>query len=230
MAHFAQQYRVLALDLPGHGRSDAMDVWSADGYAGAIAAVVRHSAARDVVLVAHSMAGAYALLAAAAVPQVRALVVVDTLKDLDRLMSYEQAEAAVLNSYRADFPGAVRTMLPIYLYAPETPEHVRNRLQDEFLRAAPAHAVNVIEPLYKMDIRDAARRVPVPVRAINGTLGATNVEANRRYLADYGMAEMPGTGHYPMLERPEEFNRLLASVLESLPSSAGGGKRTHAKP
>ena len=58
--------------------------------------------------------------------------------------------------------------------------------------------------------------IDMPLRCINGTVKATRVEVNRRYARDYEALIMEGTGHFPMLERPEEFNRLLAEVVEEL--------------
>ena len=168
-AFFAPRHRVLSIDLPGHGQSSPFaGAWSAEGYAAAIRAVVDASGAQQVVLVAHSMAGAYALLAANA-PQVTALVLVDTLKNLDQLMTHENADRFMLQPYRRDFKAAVETLLPPHLYAPGTPPAVRARLQDEFLQADGGRAADIVEPLFRMDVRAAAKQVTVPVRAINRT-------------------------------------------------------------
>jgi pimeloyl-ACP methyl ester carboxylesterase len=46
----------------------------------------------------------------------------------------------------------------------------------------------------------------------------TAIETNRKY-ADFDAVLMEGVGHYPQLERPEEFNRELLRVLEELSAS-----------
>ena len=56
----------------------------------------------------------------------------------------------------------------------------------------------------------AGRRLTVPLRAINGDLYPTDVAANRKIKPDFDAIVMPHMGHYPMLERPDEFNRLVA--------------------
>jgi len=38
----------------------------------------------------------------------------------------------------------------------------------------------------------------------------------RRVKADFDAVIMLHMGHYPMLERPEEFNRLLASIIAEI--------------
>ena len=61
-----------------------------------------------------------------------------------------------------------------------------------------------------------SHRVTVPVRAINSDYQPTRRDHNQRYFRDYDVVEIAGTGHYPMLERPAELNRLLDQVLARL--------------
>jgi sigma-B regulation protein RsbQ len=214
--HLAGRFTVVEVDLPGHGRSDkTRTAWSASQYADDIAAAC--AGFDDVILVGHSMSGAYVCEAAPRIPQTRAVILVDTLKDLEQIMPPEQV-AEVLAMYRRDFRGAVENVLPKYLYSTDTPPDVRARIQAEFLAADPALAVAVIEPLYRMDLRETARRVAVPVRAINADYTPTNAEANRRYFRDYAAEIVARAGHYPMLERPAEFTAALDRVLDQLTS------------
>lgn len=216
-AFFADRFTVLRMDLPGHGKSSGFSgAWSSRRYADSIKAVIDDAGVPEVVLVGHSMAGAFTLEASLTSPQVRAVVLVDTLKNLDALMSYEQAERMLFSLYRADFRAAVESVLPAYLFAPTTPGEVKRRLQEEFLAVEPERAVELIKPLYKMDVRNVAQRVGVPVRAINSDFTPTNVEANRKVFSNYGLTEISGTGHYPMLEKPDAFNRALSDTLDSL--------------
>lgn len=47
----------------------------------------------------------------------------------------------------------------------------------------------------------------------NGDLFPPNIDANRKFLADFDAVVLPHTGHFPMLKRPDEFNRRLAELL-----------------
>jgi sigma-B regulation protein RsbQ len=42
------------------------------------------------------------------------------------------------------------------------------------------------------------------------------VAANRKLRPDFDAVIMKHMGHYPMLERPDEFNRLVAKVVAGL--------------
>jgi sigma-B regulation protein RsbQ len=62
----------------------------------------------------------------------------------------------------------------------------------------------------------------VPVRCINSGGGypfftPTAVEINKKY-ADYNAVIIPEVGHYPMLEKPAEFNQKLREVLKEFAS------------
>ncbi len=214
--HLASRYTIALIDLPGHGRSDKTRTrWSAAQYADDIKTVVEDLAARDVILIGHSMSGAYVCEAAPKIARTRAVILVDTLKNLDQVLPPEQV-AQQLALYRSDFRAAVEDVLPQYLFSRDTPPEVRARIQREFLAADPALAVQLIEPLYAMDLRETARRVAVPVRAINSDASPTNVEANRRAFGDFAYETIARSGHYPMLERPEEMNQALDRVLSQL--------------
>jgi pimeloyl-ACP methyl ester carboxylesterase len=60
----------------------------------------------------------------------------------------------------------------------------------------------------------------VPIRAINGDLWPTRSDVNRTITPDFQAVIMEGTGHYPMLERPAEFNRILLDMAGALQAPA----------
>ncbi|MEZ4400699.1 MAG: alpha/beta hydrolase [Kofleriaceae bacterium] len=213
---FAATHTVVALDLAGHGDAGGeRAAWSVAAYAADIAAVVRQLANARVVLVGHSMAGAYVVEASLGLPQVAAVVLVDTLKNLDRIIPPDQV-AQMLALYRTDYRATVENVLAPYLYAPTTPPQVQARLTAEFLQVAGPRAAQLLEPLYRTDIRVAAAQVTVPVRAINGDLHPTDDAVNRTYFRDYASTLLPGVGHYPMLEQPAAFAAALADTLAGL--------------
>jgi pimeloyl-ACP methyl ester carboxylesterase len=212
----AGRYTVVQLDLAGHGASGRDRArHSAEAYAEDIAAVVGAVDATRVVLIGHSMSGAYALLAAPRLPRTAALLLVDTLKNVEAVTPAAQVEE-MLGLYRRDFATAVANVLPRWLFAPGTPPAIAARLQREFLERTGDDAAALLEPLYGCDLRTAAARLDVPVRALNTDLHPTDVDANRRHFRDYAVRDLPGLGHYPMLEAPADFTAALAATLAEL--------------
>ncbi|WP_347218548.1 alpha/beta hydrolase [Chryseobacterium sp.] len=216
--YFAPKYHIIQIDLAGHGKSDSdRQDWNSSLYADDIKAVADAIDAQEIILVGHSMSGAYVLEASLKIPKVKALVLIDTLKDLDESFTEEQVEQ-ILSMYRSDFKNAVENILPQYLFAEQTPPAVKERVQREFLQNEPEKAINALKPLYQTDFKNIAKQVQVPVIAINSDASPTNLEGNRKYLKDYNYLTITGVGHYPMLEKPEEFNILLDEALKNLNS------------
>lgn len=215
--YFQKEHTIVKIDLAGHGKSGKNRIdWSGKLYADDINAVLNQIDVKKIILIGHSMAGAFVLKASLNSPNVQAVILVDTFKDLDQVITIEQAENMMFANYRKDFKNAIENILPRYLFCESTPLPIRKQLQEEFLKNEPIFAIKVLEPLYKMDLREIAKSITVPVRSINSSFTPTNSEINKKYFKDYNFVSIDNTGHYPMLEKPAEFNKLLLQVLKSL--------------
>lgn len=213
---FSQKYQVVQMDLPSHGRSGSVKIESSTDYAQAITAVAHEIDAEKVILIGHSMSGAYVLEAYPAIKNCSGIVIIDTLKDLDQLTDVETAEKMMFSSCRSDFSSAVENFFPKFLFTPKTPAEVQLRLKKEFLSRTGEEAVEALRPLYAMNVLKYAKEVEVPVVAINSAYTPTSIENNRKYIKSYDAFFIEGTGHYPMLEDPENFNNKLEAVLNKL--------------
>ena len=211
------QYHIVQMDLAGHGKSDSSrKEWTSAGYADDIKAVADTVKSDAIILIGHSMSGAYVLEASLKIPKVKALILIDTLKNLDEAFTEQQAEEILFTQYMTDFKYAVENFLPQYLFVEQTPADVKERLQYEFLQNKPELAINLLRPLYKTDFNTIAKQVQIPVIAINSDASPTDLEANRKYLKNYDYVIIEGVGHYPMLEKPDEFNVILDGVIKRL--------------
>lgn len=212
-----ENYKIIQIDLGGHGKSDkSRKIWTSKQYVDDIKTVINQLNSFEIILVGHSMSGAYVLEASLEIPNVKAIILVDTLKDLDQVFTPEQAETFLYSNYRKDFKSAVENTLPQYLFVDSTPTLIKLQLQNEFLQNDSELAINAIKPLYEMDIQSIAKNINIPVRAINSDATPTDVENNRKYLKDYSFMTITGTGHYPMLENSTVFNELLKKTIEEL--------------
>lgn len=210
---FSDKFKVVTMDLPGHGQSDKLSSYSSAAYAQAIKQVADEIEAENIILVGHSMAGAYVLEAAPLINRVRAVVSVDMIIDLNQVFTYEQAEQYMFSACRQDYKAAVEGFLSKELFSPNSPEDVKQRVQRDLLSTDVEHAIAVLSPLYKMDLQATASKVMVPVRAINAEQYPTNAANNRNYIKNFEFETIANSGHYPMLERPAEFNKALEKIL-----------------
>ncbi len=214
---FKDRYNIVKMDLGGHGKSEKnRRNWTATQYAEDIKTVTNEINTDEIILIGHSMSGAYVLQAALDLPKVKALILVDTLKDLDQVFTPELAEQYMYRFYRKDFKSAIENIMPAYLFTKETPSSIKEQIQNEFVQNDAELAINALKPLYEMNLQKMAKLIRIPVRGIIADMEPVEVGNNNKYFKNYSSTIIKGTGHYPMLEKPKEFNTILQTVLEEL--------------
>jgi pimeloyl-ACP methyl ester carboxylesterase len=217
---FAADYTVVTVDQAGHGASGKdRKAWTVEALADDVAAVVKELGLKRVVLVGHSMGGSVALRAAKKLPGTAVAVVgVDTLQDAETKRP-EELVKSLIAGLEKDFKGTVGGMAAGLL-----PEKVDPKLKawigEKAATRDPAVQIALITDLFAFDLKTALKEAGVPVRCINSAGGfpfytPTAVETNKKY-ADFDAVTIPDVGHYPMLEKPKEFNDKLRDVLWGL--------------
>jgi pimeloyl-ACP methyl ester carboxylesterase len=216
-AHFAASRRMVAIDLAGHGESGlGRQRYTVEAFGADVKAVVESLDLRRVVLVGHSMGGPVILEAARLMPQrVVALVPIDTLGRVGEKTSPEEKQA-FLDPMRADFAAATRKFVRDFMFTPRSDPALADRIAQDMAAAPKDVALSALESLVDYDEAAALAAVKVPLRLINTDRWPTDLAAARKQKPDVQLAVMPGLGHFPMLEDPAEFNRLLERALKDL--------------
>ena len=215
---FAADYRVVALDLAGHGESGrGRETWTIASYGGDVAAVVESLELDRVILIGHSMGGDVVVDAARLLPgRATSMVWVDTYRTLGSPREPREIREFVA-PLRADFPGTVYAFTRS-LFGPNADSALVHNVATDMSRAPPEVAIPSIESSFSNDrvVPVVLEELDLPVIAINPDDGTTDVEALGRYGVEVVL--MPDVGHFPMLEAPERFNTLLAAVIDRLTS------------
>ena len=217
---FAADYRVVTLDQAGHGESGKdRKAWTATSLAGDVEAVVKDLGLKRVILVGHSMGGQVGLLAAKRMPgTVVAVIGVDTLQNAEFKFP-EDVRKQFMEAFEKDFKGTMRVGLGGLMHE-KTAADVKTWLLTRAEAQDPKMAIGLMRDLTGLDQKKLLKEAKVPVRCINSAGGfqfftPTAVEVNRKY-ADYDAVTIADVGHYPMVEKPAEFNRKLRDVLKEL--------------
>ncbi len=224
----ARRYRVVAVDLGGHGESGAdRSRFTVASLGADVQAVVEALRLERVVLGGHSLGAAVALDAARRLPgRVLGVVAVDALHDVERPAPRETVEKLAA-LYEEDFPGTMAAMVR-RMFPPGADPSVVDWVATRAAAARPGPAVAILRDFPDVDLARWMEEARVPVRAIQSGPPAsppTKLGVNRRH-GNYDAQFMDGVGHYPMLERPAEFNRRLEAAIAEIVAGAASRPRT----
>jgi pimeloyl-ACP methyl ester carboxylesterase len=227
--YFAEKYKVVTLDLGGHGESGLeRENWTIPTFGQDVVAVVEQLGLDQVVLIGHSMGGPVILEAARRMPErVIGLVGVDNFHDMDERYSDEQLEE-FLRPMRANFKEATENFVRSMFPATADSELVE-RVVSDMSSAPPELGVGAFKAIfhwYRDDFLTASQEIKAPLRCINSDVYPTNVEVNRRYFPSFEVSVMPGVGHFIQMEDPQTFNRLLEEAVEDFKRPADRGSQT----
>ncbi len=208
---FEKQYRVITLDLPGHGKSGSPQngPLTMELFARAIEAVRVEAKAGKVVLVGHSMGTPvireYARLYPA---QVAGLVPVDGVLHLSGSPNAPNPERVKGPDGRKNREAMIRGMFGKSATA-ALEEHILTMMLAPPERTAYQAMAATFDPSNWKDETFAE-----PALGIYADHSTADDPAYFKKIFPHGTTvEVPGTGHFVMMEKPEEFNKLLADFL-----------------
>ncbi|HUK73984.1 MAG TPA: alpha/beta hydrolase [Candidatus Bathyarchaeia archaeon] len=213
---FSARYRVIALDLPGHGDSGVeRQMWGIPQFGGDVRAVIEAERINHAILFGNSLGGPVAIEAALLIPEkIIAVVGVDTFQSLNYKVDPEEMQQRA-NAFRTNYSAALSRMVNALFHGDADPALVADT-ERRMSGTPPEAAYRIFLSMAGYDPSLAARRLRAPLRAINGDLYPTDVEGVRKLKSDFDVVVMKHMGHYPMLERAAEFDHLVAEMITKL--------------
>ena len=213
----AAHARLILIDLPGHGRSDKpQTAYTLDFFAKAVLTILQKEQVEKATFIGHSMgAAAICRVVHQAPEKVAGLVSVDGL--LCRPPGSPAEGLALVGGfgsphYREHAAGIISTFFPF----PGT-EVLRAEITAEMLQTPQHVMLGGMLALLSPDQPDwALPHVAAPVLVINGprpwwTPAFESYVRSLSTQSEYRL--MDGVSHFPMLEKPAEFNALLTNWL-----------------
>jgi pimeloyl-ACP methyl ester carboxylesterase len=210
---FASDHRVITLDLPGHGRSESPKdgELSMDVFARAVEAVRAEAGADRIVLVGHSMGAPVIRQYAHLYPDhVAGLVAVDGPLDM---RAFNEPPPGFPPPLTGPEGRAARETMIRSMFIAETAPALQEKILTMMLAAPEATAVGAMNAMFDPAIRwtDVIDSPAISVWA--GTATFRNDAATKELYPNHSATQLAGTGHFLMMEKPEEFNRLLGEFL-----------------
>jgi len=218
----AKEYRVVAIDLPGHGESDRnREEWTITSFAEDVKTVVEKLYQERVVLIGHSMGGLVALEATQLMPKnVIGVICVDAISNVESESQSDMMDR-VIAAFEADFEGTMNAYMP-RMFSPDADSSLVAWATKSSIESDKAMAVSIMRRFSEIDEKDLLSSAGVPVRCIYAAKDDPSgphsyVEINKKY-ADFNAVFVDGVGHFLHLENPKEVNHHLFTLLNEIDS------------
>jgi len=214
--YFAKKYKVITLDLAGHGASGRQRKdYTQEAFGDDVAAVVNAVGADKVILIGHSMSGTVILEANRLIKdKVIGLIAVDTLENFERLATAED-KAKYIEPMKKDFTKNSGLFVRDMFNKNANPRLIKQVVRN-VSRFDPQIAISTIENYFDTPVIPLLADVNVPLWCLNADLWQSYPEINSRYLKTYHLRIMAGLDHFLMLEAPDEFNRQLEDIISRI--------------
>ncbi|MFA5145339.1 MAG: alpha/beta hydrolase [Candidatus Omnitrophota bacterium] len=216
--YFAKKYRVIVLDLAGHGASGRQrKAYTQEAFGEDVAAVVNAVGADKVILIGHSMSGTIILEANRLIKdKVIGLVAVDTLENFEYMATPED-KIKYIEPLKKDFVKNSGPFMRDMFNKNADPKLVELVVRN-VARSNPEIAINTMEYYFDTPIIPLLADVNVPLWCLSADLWQQyqHPEINSKYLKSYHLRIMRGVGHFLMVEAPDEFNRQLDDIINQI--------------
>ncbi|MBN1112062.1 MAG: alpha/beta hydrolase [Bacteroidales bacterium] len=223
LQYFSQKYSVYAIDLPGFGKSKAQRTnWTIEEYANDVTAFIDTMNLTNVVIIGHSMAGEIMLQSALANnPKIVGIVGIDNFKVIDVVFTPEQMKQMTdfLPLLQNDFKNSAPAYADMMLFHPSTSNEVKNRVKTDFANSNSVIAYETLMTQMQYSYADAQRleQLNNKLYLINSDYFPTNNDGLKNHCkSGFQVETISATGHYPMIEKPTEFNLILDKVLTAI--------------
>lgn len=217
---FSKKYKVINLDLAGHGLSKTSRTeFTVDDFAEDVAAVVTNEKLNKAILVGHSMGGTVMVEAARLLPDnTLGLVAVDTLFDVQSTVKPEFIPK-IMNPFNVSYKQTTERFVD-NLFIDSTNAKLAQWIRADMTSAPETIALNSFEHYLKYYSGsrsvDSFKDLNMPLISINAKRRPTNEAGNKEVVGGYQLVFTDNTGHFPMLEKPDNFNQLLANAIEQI--------------
>ena len=209
---FSRSHRVVRMDFRGHGSSDApRGEYTIEVFANDVAWSIHRLALKRPIVVGHSMGGTVALQLAVDRPSVvKGVVLVDSIIS-------EETRRELRGRPHGEWTD---------LFDPQFDRSIAQRVARE-VRDVPAHvSEQAIRSVFSHPSAEALQKLRVPLLFVAGDRGGRDPEQARRTLSGTSawFGQAVGSGHYVMMEVPDQFNAMLRRFIDALerrPSAFG---------
>jgi sigma-B regulation protein RsbQ len=221
---FKNEYKILTIDLAGHGKSKHIhNDYSIKSYSEDIAKLIKKLDLYSIILIGHSMGGDIILRVQSLVPKrIIGFLGIDNFLEVGRVLNTEQSKEAEIffQRLKKNYEKVSEEFAKAVLFSPSTDTSVINRVISDIKKANQQMAVNTLRSLSKEGSteRELFSRMKLKTYLIVSDYNKVNEASLKKYIrAGYEIRYIKQSGHYPMIEKPVEFNSVLKEVFLKFP-------------
>lgn len=218
--YFNKKYRVVAIDMAGFGESGKNRAdWSTTAYSHDLDSVISQLKLKNVILIGHSMAGDIVLQAAIDNPRnVIAFVGVDNFKNVGKTETTADKKnfAFAITLLKHNFKAVASGYFEQALFSKTTDTIIKKRILDDVARADSTIAVDAMEQGNDFDELAKLRAADIKLYLINSDYQPTDTAGLIKNKIPYLLLTVHGTGHFPMIEDADNFNKLLEKTIDDI--------------
>ena len=216
IAKFSSKYKVVTLDLAGHGESGKKrKSFTIKAFSDDVVSVVNKLKLNKVILVGHSMGGIINLEVYRQIKdKVVGIIGADTYQLFQKGENPKSAED-YLTTFKENYLGSVREYVrTLFLESADSAfvEGMVKRMQ----KLPPEIGMDIFRNIYQYNSLKAATELQPRIIAVNGQKFKVKEAENIKLLPGFTAKIIRGTGHFPMIENPERFDELLQEAINEL--------------
>jgi pimeloyl-ACP methyl ester carboxylesterase len=221
--HFQSSHHIVAVDLRGHGASDAPEdvrglsaaqTYTVDTFAEDLAWLIEQLDLEQAVVVGHSMGGTIGMQLAARYPErVAAVVAIDS-----SALPTEGARKVVLNELVPGLRGSnyrevMRRFLERTMFLPTDDRELLERVAGQMASAPQYVMTSAAEDMFTRDAVAMASACRVPLLFITQSPPRSDLEQLRELCPQVVIGQTVGAGHFMQLLIPDQVNAMIDRFL-----------------
>lgn len=217
ISYFSPNYRVIALDLAGHGNSTRDgDDWTTKRFGTDVSELIEKLSLKNVILIGHSLGGDIMLEAVHNNPaSIIGIIAIDYFKNINFKLPKEIINQ-IISNLQTDFASTSEQYVKEMLITGDTEDEIARKVSHDYRNMDPEIGIAMTNDLLncperKMELLKGLRH---KLYLINVDYFPTNENELEKILGDnYELMSLEGTCHYPMLENPDRLNELLEKTI-----------------
>lgn len=213
-------YRVISLDLPGHGKTEGPGRQSIQDYARDVVEFMDIAGLSRAVFVGHAMGGAISLVLALDYPnRVAGIGLISTGPSLPIPSSVLENAANT-----STLPKAIRSLQDMAL-GTQTPEHLKGTIFKSLFATRQTLLLDDLLACDRFNLTDRLNAVRTPALVVCGTDDRLTPirysEILSRTISGAALQTVEGAGHLLILEQPGRLAKLIGVFLKTIPYMPG---------